>query len=75
MRKGDVVRVTLDVTMNLGPGDYFVTFGAWSLHAERHYDRRVDAFHFSVRAEPELDLSLVNLRPRYSATKLTVETA
>jgi lipopolysaccharide transport system ATP-binding protein len=75
MRKGDVIRVTLDMNMNLGPGDYFVTFGAWSLHAERHYDRRVDAFHFSVRAEPELDLSLVNLRPRYSATKLTVETA
>jgi ABC-type polysaccharide/polyol phosphate transport system ATPase subunit len=75
MRKGDVIRVTLDMNMNLGPGDYFVTFGAWSLHAERHYDRRVDAFHFSVRAEPELDLSLVNLRPRYRATKLMVETA
>jgi len=75
MRKGDIVRVTLDVNMNLGPGDYFVTFGAWSLHAERHYDRRVDAFHFSVRAEPGLEQSLVNLRPRYSATKLMVETA
>jgi len=75
MRQGDVVRVTLDVNMNLGPGDYFVTFGAWSLHAQRHYDRRVDAFHFSVRAEPGLEQSLVNLRPRYKATKLMVETA
>jgi lipopolysaccharide transport system ATP-binding protein len=75
MRKSDVVRVTLDVTMNLGPGDYFVTFGAWSLQAERHFDRRVDALHFSVRAEPGLEQSLVNLRPRYRATKLMVETA
>lgn len=75
MRKGDVVRVTLDLNMNLGPGDYFTTFGAWSLQTERHFDRRVDALHFSVRAEPELERSLVNLQPRYTATKLMVETA
>ena len=75
MRKGDVVRVTLDVTMNLGPGDYFVTFGAWSFQAEKPFDRRVDALHFSVRAGPELERCLVNLKPRYMATKLMVETA
>src|SRR5262245_37827842 len=72
MRKGDVVRVTLDVTMNLGPGDYFVTFGAWSCQAEKPFDRRVDALHFSVRAGQELERCLVNLKPRYMATKLMV---
>lgn len=70
MRRGDLIRVTLDVDLNLGPGDYFVTFGAWGLFADKHYDRRVDALHLVVHGEPCLDLSLVNMRPQYTVHQL-----
>jgi energy-coupling factor transporter ATP-binding protein EcfA2 len=70
MLEDDVLRVRLDISMNLGPGEYFVTFGAWSLFADKHYDRRVDVLHFTVRADPNLELSMVNMRPHYSVSKL-----
>lgn len=70
MSRGRVLRVRLDVLMNLGPGDYFVTFGAWSLFAEKHYDRRVDVLHLTVRADPSLELSMVNMKPSYSVVEL-----
>ncbi len=72
LRKHDRLRVQLDIRMNLGPGEYFITFGAWSLFADKHYDRRVDVIHFTVRGDPKLELSLVNLFPRFSASKLTM---
>jgi len=70
MMKGEAISVRLDVTMNLGPGPYFVTFGAWGVFADKHYDRRTDALQFTVHARPELELSLVNLEPTYRVLKL-----
>ena len=70
LHHGDVVRVTLDVDLNLGLGDYFVTFGAWGIFADKHYDRRIDALHLVVRGDPCLGQSLINMRPRYAAHRL-----
>lgn len=75
MTTGNVLRFRLDVSMNLGPGDYFVTFGAWGLLADKHYDRRVDALHFSVRGERGLESSIVNMRPLYSVIDLNATAA
>lgn len=70
LHRGDVVRVTLEVEMNLGLGDYFLTFGAWGTFADRNYDRRVDALHITVRGDSCLSQSLVNMKPHYSSTLL-----
>ena len=65
LRMGDILEVKVDVTIWLGPGDYFMTFGAWGVYETSHYDRRVDALYFKVNGESGLEASLVNLLPRY----------
>ncbi len=70
MKREDVVRVTLDFEMNLGIGDYFVTFGAWGLYADKHYDRRVDVLHLAVQGDACLAQSIVNMKPRYASRLL-----
>ncbi len=61
-KKGNIVEGQVDVRMWLAPGDYFLTVGAWGLHASSHYDRRVDAIHFQVIGDCRLlPQSLVNL--------------
>lgn len=67
LERGQVVQVKLEGNLNLGLGDYFITFGAWSLFSDKHYDRRVDALHLIVRGAPNLSQSLVNIQPRYTA--------
>jgi ABC-type polysaccharide/polyol phosphate transport system ATPase subunit len=62
LRCGAVCRVTLDIEMNLGPGDYFVTFGARRTHADNHCDRRVDALHLIVAGPTEVSWSIVNMK-------------
>ena len=75
LQRGDILDVRLDVTMWLGPGDYFLTFGAWGLHENTHYDRRVDALHFTVQGDYSLSASLVNLTPRYHMSVVSVPDA
>ena len=67
---GQVLDVRVDVTMWLAPGEYFMTFGAWGMYEESHYDRRVDALLFTVHGDPGLTQSLVNLCPRYHMSVL-----
>lgn len=71
LSRGEVVEAVCDVTLNLGGGDYFITFGAWSHESDTHYDRREDAVHFVVDDEGRGDLqnSLVNLLPDYRLEK------
>ena len=69
MQQGDSATVTVDLTMNLGVGDFFLTVGAWSLQQEGHFDRRVDVRHFTVRGDYALSQSLVDLKAKYSITK------
>ncbi len=66
LRRGMQATVTVDLTMNLGVGDYFITVGAWSRQSDTHYDRRVDVRHFAVRGDYALSQSLVDLQARYS---------
>lgn len=68
--RGDTVRITLTVDLNLGPGNYFVTLGAWGTFAEKHYDRWIDAIQLRVRGDPQLGPSLVNMRPQYRVSRL-----
>lgn len=70
MSNGNIIRASVAVELNLGLGDYFVTFGAWGIYVDKHYDRRVDALHLIVRGDPELSQSLINMRPRYSVQVL-----
>ena len=70
------METNVEIKMWLGPGDYFLTFGAWGLQEETHYDRRVDALHFGVRGDYGISESLVNLVPRYSmCVKSAAETS
>jgi ABC-type glutathione transport system ATPase component len=73
LRRGDHVHATLDVNLHLGTGDYFATFGAWGTFADKHYDRRVDALQLTVRGDPSLGPSLVNMQPRYKVRRLQKE--
>jgi ABC-type polysaccharide/polyol phosphate transport system ATPase subunit len=66
LRRGDCVRATLDMNLHLGTGDYFATFGVWGTYADKHYDRRVDALQITVRGDPSLGPSLVDMQPRYA---------
>jgi ABC-type polysaccharide/polyol phosphate transport system ATPase subunit len=61
-KKGSILECRFDVKMNLGPGDFFMTFGIRNIGSELFYDRRVDAYHFKVEAERYMDSAcLVNL--------------
>jgi ABC-type polysaccharide/polyol phosphate transport system ATPase subunit len=61
-KKGGIVECRFDVAMNLGPGDFFLTFGIRSLDTDSFYDKRIDAFHFKVQADSYMDSAcLVNL--------------
>ena len=72
LRRGDVLEVKVDVQMWLGLGDYFLTFGAWGVYESIHYDRRVDTLHITVRGDPGLSASLVNLNPEYRMSVLPI---
>ncbi|HKY71396.1 MAG TPA: ABC transporter ATP-binding protein [Nitrospira sp.] len=66
LKRGDVLEVRVQVTMWLAPGDYFLTVGAWSAREGAHYDRRVDAVHFTVGGDCGLVFgSVVNLEAKY----------
>jgi ABC-type polysaccharide/polyol phosphate transport system ATPase subunit len=70
LHRGDLIRVTLDVDLNLAQGEYFVTIGAWGIFADKHYDRRVDVLQLNVRGDPSLGPSLINMRPHYMVHQL-----
>lgn len=65
MRQGDEATVIVDLTMNLGVGDFFISVGARSFQTEGHFDRRVDVRHFSVRGDYALSQCLVDLKASY----------
>jgi lipopolysaccharide transport system ATP-binding protein len=65
-----VLEVKVKVTMNLGIGDYFATFGAWGGYDTMVYDRLVDVLHFAVTGSPLVSRSLVNMSPEYSMSVL-----
>lgn len=66
---GDKYRVTLDVVLNLGAGDYFVTFSAWGAEG-LIYDRRIDSLCFSVCSDMRLGSSIVDMNPCYQISDL-----
>ena len=65
-----VLEVKVKVRMNLGVGDYFVTFGAWGGYETMVYDRLVDVLHFAVTGSPLVSQTLVNMSPEYSMSVL-----
>ena len=65
-----VLEVKVKVTMNLGIGDYFATFGAWGGYDTMVYDRLVDVLHFAVTGSQLVSQSLVNMSPEYSMSVL-----
>lgn len=72
-KQGDIYEGRVEFTMWLAPGGYFLYLGAWGLHAESHYDRRVDALYFQVIGDCSiLPESLVNLDAVVKVTKLSL---
>ncbi len=71
-KAGDILEGSVSVTMWLAPGVYFLYMGVWGLHAQSHYDRRMDALCFKVigdcRILPE---SLVNLNASVNVQKIS----
>ena len=65
-----MLEVKVKVRMNLGTGDYFVTFGAWGGYDTMVYDRLVDVLHFAVTGSPLVSQTLVNMSPEYSMSVL-----
>jgi lipopolysaccharide transport system ATP-binding protein len=65
-----ILEVKVKVRMNLGIGDYFVTFGAWGGYDTMVYDRLVDVLHFAVTGSPLVSQTLVNMSPEYSMSVL-----
>ena len=66
-KQGDVLNVTFRIKMNLGPGEYFATFGVRNLFDETFHHRCVDAFEFTVIADKTTDgVCLANLAERVS---------
>lgn len=63
--KGTKGTIRVRGEMNLGLGEYFLTSGAYSPHSDTHYDRRVDAKHFTVTGDYSLSQSLVDLKADY----------
>ena len=67
LKRGDILRVEVEVQLALGLGDYFITFGARSQLEDSHYDKRFDGVHFKVRGDSVLSKSIANLAPKYKA--------
>ncbi len=64
---GESVVAEVALTNHLAPGDYFLTVGAWGLHADAHHDRRVDVLQIRVTGDiGALPQSLVDLDAKYS---------
>jgi homopolymeric O-antigen transport system ATP-binding protein len=62
---GDVVELAIDITMWLGPGEYFMTF-ALADRGGLKLDCRFDALHFTVIGAPNIHTtSVVNLAPSF----------
>jgi ABC-type polysaccharide/polyol phosphate transport system ATPase subunit len=62
---GDVVELAADITMWLGPGEYFMTF-ALADRSGLKLDCRFDALHFTVIGAPNIHTtSIVNLCPSF----------
>jgi lipopolysaccharide transport system ATP-binding protein len=68
MRQGDVCEARVNVRMNLAPGNYFMTFGAYAHDDPTHFDRHVDALHITVIGDGRNSASLVDLQPDYEMT-------
>jgi ABC-type polysaccharide/polyol phosphate transport system ATPase subunit len=67
---GDVVELAADITMWLGPGDYFMTF-ALADRSGLKLDCRFDALHFTVIGAPNIHTtSVVNLCPSFRMRSL-----
>jgi hypothetical protein len=65
---GSVVTISMQVTMHLGAGDYFL-LAANASPDGRQYDCLINALHFKVHSTPQIfTTSLVNLRPQLSVT-------
>jgi ABC-type polysaccharide/polyol phosphate transport system ATPase subunit len=73
IKKDDVLEVRVDLKMNLGIGDFFITVGAWGKLQEHHYDRLVDVLHFRVVGPFHLSQSLANCFPVYKMIVRTSE--
>lgn len=72
--RGEVLDVCVDFTNWFAPGDYFVTFGAWSLDSPTHFDRIVDALHLTVSGDCGLlPNSVVNLQASYVVNVITTD--
>jgi homopolymeric O-antigen transport system ATP-binding protein len=64
-QSGDVVELAADITMWLGPGEYFMTF-ALADRSGLKLDCRFDALYFTVVGAPEIHTtSVVNLCPSF----------
>jgi lipopolysaccharide transport system ATP-binding protein len=67
---GDVVELAVDITMWLGPGEYFMTF-ALADRSGLKLDCRLDALHFTVIGPPTVHtISVVNLCPSFEMRSL-----
>jgi len=67
---GDVVELAADITMWLGPGEYFMTF-ALADRSGLKLDCRFDALHFTVIGAPNIHTtSVVNLCPSFRMRSL-----
>ncbi|NJN97760.1 MAG: ABC transporter ATP-binding protein [Anaerolineales bacterium] len=52
---GDIITVTFTTVMNLGPGEYFTSFGIRNIFEDVFIDRYVDAFKVSVLVDKTVD--------------------
>jgi len=69
-RAGDVIELAIEITMWLGPGEYFMTF-ALADRGGLKLDCRFDALHFTVIGAPNIHTtSVVNLCPSFRMRSL-----
>jgi hypothetical protein len=68
---GDLLEVTIEVTMWLGPGEYFLSFAVADRSGVK-LDCRFDALYFTVVGAPTLHTtSIVNLCPSFGMRPLS----
>jgi len=65
LTRDDICEARVTVKLWLAPGEYFMTFGAFAADEPNHFDRRVDAIHFTVVGDSRISACLVNLEPDY----------
>lgn len=58
---GDIIKISVKVTMWLAPGNYFLSFVVKDEEENQYLDRRLDALQFTVIAESNRMGGLVNL--------------